>query len=506
MGEYSMMQDRSPPPITLGTKLFYGFGSIAYGVKDQGFAYLLLIYYNQVLHLPAAQVGFAILIVLMIDAFLDPLIGQWSDMVRSRWGRRHPFMYGTALPVSLCYVLLWSPPSNITGPALFWYLIIVATLIRALIALYEIPSSALAPELTSDYHERTTLLGYRQLFGWLGGLTMAILAFGVFLTPDATHPIGQLNPAGYAHYGWTAAVLMFLAIVISAAGTHRRIPYLVTPPSQPFAPLRLLRDMLAMISHRSLLMLFCAGLFSGTAIGLSTSLTYYMLTYFWGMSSFQIFLLLFANIISAVVGPTLATRVSRRLGGKKHAAILLWSMTLVVGPLPLLARLAGLMPENGSSPLLGILFVHSAIWISLFIGTATLVASMVADVVEERQVTTGKRAEGLLFAANSFIQKFTSGIGVYASGILLSLIHFPENAKPGGVDVAILDNMAILFTVLTTVLFFIAIFFISSYRINRQTHEANVQRLAEGRVMGGTVVQAAFASRETAGRAPLAGE
>jgi Na+/melibiose symporter-like transporter len=474
-----MSSNRTQHPITLGTKLFYGFGSVAYGVKDQGFAYLLLIYYNQVLGLPAKQVGFALLIVLLIDACLDPIIGQWSDMLHSRWGRRHPFMYATALPVALSYLLLWDPPAGLSGPTLFWYLLGIAVLIRFLIALYEIPSSALAPELTTSYHERTSLLGYRQLFGWLGGLTMAFLAFGVFLTPDAEHKVGQLNPIGYAHYGWTAAALMFGAIVISAAGTHRRIPYLkAPPPRRRFAPLREIREMAAMLAHRSLLMLLFGGLFSGTAIGLTTALTYYFFTYFWELTSKQIAVLLFANVISALVALPLATLASRRLG-KKQAAILLWSSALIIGPLLLILRLAGLLPANGTDMLRGILFVHSAIWIALFIGSAILIASMIADVVEERQVATGRRAEGLLFAANSFILKFTSGIGIYGAGILLGVVGFPEGAVPGKVDTAVLNELAIVFAALTTVLFLVAIGFISAYRIDRKTHEANVQRLAE---------------------------
>src|SRR5438128_12311031 len=81
---------------TLRAKLFYGSGSIAYGVKDFGFGTLLLLYYNQVVGLPAAEVSFAIFLVLCIDAVVDPMIGQISDNLRTRLGRRHPFMYASA--------------------------------------------------------------------------------------------------------------------------------------------------------------------------------------------------------------------------------------------------------------------------------------------------------------------------------------------------------------------------------------------------------------------------
>ena len=466
--------------ITLGTKLFYGFGSVAFGVKDQGFQYLLLLYYNQVLHVPTSQLGPALLIVLIVDACLDPIIGNWSDRVHSRWGRRHPFLYATALPVSLCYMLVWDPPAAVIGPGLVYYLVGIAILVRFFITLYEIPSSALAPELTDNYHDRTSLLGFRALFGWTGGLTMAFLAFGVFLKPDAEHPSGQLNPAGYAAYGHAAAVIMFIAIMISALGTHRHIPDLkAAPPKQPFALGRVVREMIETVSHRSLLMLLAGGLFANMAIGLAASLTYYFFTYFWEFTQEQILVMLLSNVISAVLALPGATILSRRLG-KKRAALTLWSIALPLLPLPLLLRLVGWFPENGEPALLPIMFGISVVMVGLFIATGIVTGSMIADIVEDGQLTTGRRSEGLYFAANSFLQKFTSGIGIYAATVLLSVIGFPADAQPGQVDPAVLRNLVLVYAPTVTVLFLVAMVFVSRYRIDLKTHEANLARIAAG--------------------------
>src|SRR5688572_12822755 len=87
-------------------KLFYGLGSIAYGVKDQGFQALLLIYYNQVLGLPAIMVSTALMLALVLDAFIDPVVGQVSDNWRSRLGRRHPFMYFAAAPICIAFYFI----------------------------------------------------------------------------------------------------------------------------------------------------------------------------------------------------------------------------------------------------------------------------------------------------------------------------------------------------------------------------------------------------------------
>src|SRR5689334_13527611 len=84
------------------TKLLYGSGSIAFGVNDQSFQYFLLPFFNLVVGLPAAWVGVAIAVTMVFDAFIDPVVGQISDNLRTPLGRRHPFMYGSAIPLAVC--------------------------------------------------------------------------------------------------------------------------------------------------------------------------------------------------------------------------------------------------------------------------------------------------------------------------------------------------------------------------------------------------------------------
>lgn len=172
-----------PQALGLKTKLAYGFGSAAYGIKDNGLQTLLLLFYNQIVGLRSDLVGMAIFAALVLDAFVDPAIGRWTDRTSSRWGRRHPFMVAAAIPVGVLYVLLWNPPRTSSTETMI-FLVVVAVLARTAISTYEIPSSALAPELTADYDERTSLLGYRYLFSWIGGMTMAFVTFVFIMAPS----------------------------------------------------------------------------------------------------------------------------------------------------------------------------------------------------------------------------------------------------------------------------------------------------------------------------------
>ncbi len=462
------------------TKLFYGVGSVAFGVKDNGFGTFLLIYYNQVLGLAADRVGLAIMLALVADAVLDPFIGWASDHLRSRWGRRHPFMYAAALPVAVMYYLLWTPPAGLSSDQLFYYLLVVAVLVRALIACYEIPSSSLAPELTDHYDERTTILSYRFFFGWWGGLTMAVLAYSVFLQPDAAHPTGVLNPEGYRRYAVVAAVIMAVAILTSAAGTHAHIPRLKAPPPKRRLGVRgSLGEVRETLANRSFLVLFGAAVFTSMAVGVAAALAIYFNTYFWELSSSQMSLLALLSFVSAAVAAPFAPRLSMRLG-KKRAAIGTALGVIVLGPLPISLRLIGAFPANGSPLLLPILAIMNTIVIALFIASSIFVAAMVADVVEDSEVTTGRRSEGVFFAANAFVQKAVSGAGIFSSTLLLRAIHFPRDARPGAVDPVALRQLGLIYIPTLVVLLLVAIALLSAYRISRESHLANLERLRRG--------------------------
>ena len=108
---------KDQPEISVWTKIAYGIGSVAYGVKNNGFDYFFLIFYSQVLGVDAELVGLALMLALAFDAISDPLVGYLSDNTHSRWGRRHPFMYAAALPVA-AESITFEAESSIARPLL----------------------------------------------------------------------------------------------------------------------------------------------------------------------------------------------------------------------------------------------------------------------------------------------------------------------------------------------------------------------------------------------------
>ena len=215
-------------PLSTRERVLYAFGAIAFGVKDCGFSYWLLIFYNQACGLSSERASFALFIALLFDAVADVGIGYFSDHLRSHWGRRHPLMYASALPVALFNAALWSPPVFAAGEGgLFTYLVVTAILVRFAISLNEIPQIALVAELSSSYDERTSLLSLRFFFGWLGGLSMTVLLQSLLLHPSSQGARDAFfDREGFRRFGFIGSAVMACAILTSAAGIHHRIPQL----------------------------------------------------------------------------------------------------------------------------------------------------------------------------------------------------------------------------------------------------------------------------------------
>jgi Na+/melibiose symporter-like transporter len=469
------------PPIQGGrTKLFYALGAIAFGVKDNGFGVFLLLYYNQVLGLPASLAGTALLIALFADAFIDPLVGHLSDNLHSRWGRRHPFMYAAAVPVAVSYILLWNPPP-LRQEALFLYLLFGTIVVRTLITCYEIPSAALAAELTDDYDQRTSYISWRWFCGATGGLFVGLFSLRFLMHPSAHQPVATLNADGYRHYGVFAAAIMLAAILVSSIGTHRAIPYLRSPP--PKARRGVLgnaRMMVQTLANRSALVLVGCGFIWAIAAGILAALGLYLQTYFWELSAKQISVMGLGSFAAFALALATTAWTSRRWG-KKGAAILGGVGWIVLGPAPIWLRLWGLFPANGSPWLLPTLMAFSIAHTAVGVVSAMIIGSMMADVAEDVELKTGRRSEGLLFSANAFIAKATSGVGLFASGAVLALVRFPAHAQPHHVAQAVLDRLALTYSVSLLVLYSVALALLGAYNITRASHAAALEALSERR-------------------------
>jgi GPH family glycoside/pentoside/hexuronide:cation symporter len=345
-------------------------------------------------------------------------------------------------------------------------------LARTLVAMCEVPSIALVPELTGDYDERTRLMRYRFLFGWAGGLLMLIFAYGIFFTGEK----GVSDPAGYDAYSVWGALMMSGAVLISAFGQHRHVAKQSPPAPRGAGLSHAFAEVKATLSNRAFLWLVFAALFGLINQGMTFALTNYQLAFLWQLQQMEMLyyaLTLFATVIIAFI---IVPPVSARLG-KKHAAILFAIISLTFTTALYGSWLLDLVPGAPSNPSILFMFALMTLANSAAVSMMMLTSSMMADVVEASQQETGRRSEGLFFAGYFFMQKCAVGIGTFAAGMILSFANFPQNAAPGKVDVAVLDGLALYYMGTVLVLGIIGILILRHFPISRESHNERLRAL-----------------------------
>lgn len=455
-------------------KIFHGFGSVAYGIKDNGFSTFLLIFYSQVVGLDAKLVSLALMVALIADAFVDPVIGHMSDRTYTRWGRRHPWLYLAPLPLAASWMLLWSPPADHTY--IFLYLVVVAILVRTLVSCCEVPSQSLVAELTTDYDERTAIVRLRYLFGWGGGLLVFFLANAVFLRKDATHAFGQLNPEGYWKYGLCGAAIMVISVLVSALGQHSRVARLPAIRPAPTSPLKALREMRESLRHPAALILLGASLIAISSTQMTFTISNFLYLYVWEFSE-SAFALLPWLLMAGVVASFVLVKPLHRRFGKRLTAIVCGIISLILWITPFALRLARVWPEAGT--------FESTGWLLAFMLVANVNAvivmvsaqSMLADVVEASQAQTGRRTEGIFAAGWMFVQKCGTAVGIGTTGLLVSLAGLESKAVPGQVATGVIDRLTIAYCVLVILAAVVSTLIFARFPISRADHEARVAAL-----------------------------
>ncbi|ODS99720.1 MAG: sugar transporter [Erythrobacter sp. SCN 62-14] len=455
-------------------KLIQGFGAVAFGVKDNGFSFFLLIFYNQVLGMDASLVSLALLIALLVDAVIDPILGNLSDRTYTKWGRRLPWLYAAPIPLAFAWVIMWSPPAG--EPPSFGGLVAIAIAVRVLLSACEVPSVSLVPEITADYDERTTLFRYRAMGGWIGGLGMMVLAYTVFMAG----PEGLLQREGYAAFGVFGAVLMAVSVMGSALGQHRLVARLPAVKPAPFTIKGAFAEIREAFSERAFLIFAVGGLAAYVHQGLNFSMTNYLNLFVLQLTRAQLMffpLVLFGGVLLmfVTIGPLHA-----RLG-KAKAAGLGMILGTATGIVPYTLLLTGLWPTPGSTLSAVLFFAFAMIAIGLGIISLVSATSMIAEIVEAFEERTGRRAEGSFYSGNWLVQKCATGAGIFLSGQIIALSELASDATPGEVPQEVLTTLIFGYGGSMLALAVVSAWWLARFPISRAEHEARIARLAERR-------------------------
>ena len=450
--------------------LAFGASGTANGLISNGISYFLLIYYSQVVGLKPGLAGFALLLALVFDAVSDPLVGRWSDRVRTRLGRRHPFLYTAIVPVSVCYFCLWVPP-ELSDAGLFAWLLAFTIGLRLSLTMHSVPFNALLPELAPDYDERTRLTNYSTSAAWFFGTLISVAMYAWWLadTPEYPDGAGILRRSGYVDAGMVAAVAVCICLALAAGVTHRHIPTLAGPPARSPARGRALGEIAGTLNDRNLLVLVASVVLGAVAGGTSSALWAYMQPWFWGLGSNEILTILAAQLVAPPVALALLPRIARG-SDKKLRMIQLSVLAIFVVCGPVFMDLIGAFPGDGHPLRFPLLVVFGVLQVVLAVMTGALGASMVADVVDARAAALGRREEGLVMATLSFMGKVAAGMGVWTGGLVLTIIDFPTAGDIATLDRGVVERLGWWYAPLLAGLYAASVVVLRYYRLGRGDH------------------------------------
>ena len=460
----------SMPQLTRVEKVNYSLGSTAEAIAFTATSSFLLIFYNQVRGLPAGHVGTALAAGLVVNALFDPLVGSWSDRTRSRLGRRHPFMFAAILPCAFLFWAVFNPPNWSEIGQLVWLAACNTMLLQAM-TLYHTPHLALGGEMSNDYLERTSIMGFNTVCLWLGDTIAWVLSFRFFFASSEQFKNGTLDPARWPAFSASFGVAILLLLSYSSWSTRKFIPYLPQPAvtTAKFSRTEWFRDAGRALSNRNYVVLLLGLFFLSMMIGVRSGLSLYTLSYFWQLTNDQIGLFVIGSFCGYAFAATVVKRVHARFDKRWTGAFAV--MLYAVGPAlaPLLGWLGVI--SHATAGIIWIVMSFAALGHIAYSLMMTTVYSALADIADENELKYGIRQEGVLYSTRTFFARIDQALGTALAGWVLALIAFPAKATPGAVDPGVLSNLA-LATVLSTIPGLFAAASYSFLRVTRATHDA----------------------------------
>lgn len=488
----------SSEKLRLITKLAYGAGDLGPAITANVLVFFLLYFFTQVAGLPPGLAGSILMIGKIADAINDPIIGMFSDRTDSRWGRRLPWLFFGAIPFGLLFILQWIVPEFSTNDTLnnwllFGYYVLIGILFNIAYTAVNLPYTALTPELTQDYNERTSLNSFRFAFS-LGGSILSLILAGIIFSayPDnqqqqyfilgiamailSTIPIFwcslslqerdrkpllsakrkqqfvwilfplALISGGYGILkfiqdsnifffvmgGLIMVLLVVFAITLIAHRKKSPIPQSpVSLPKQQTMALPFREQLKIVFNNRPFRFVIGIYLFSWLAVQLTASILPYFVVNWMGLPDSD-----FPNVALGVQGTALVMLFVWGAISKRVEKKVVYGLGIGIW---MIAQIGLIFLQPGQ--VMGMYAL--AILAGFGVSVAYLIPwSMVPDVIELDELETGQRREGIFYGFMVLLQKIGLALGLFLVGQSLEWAGFvesiPGQAPPPQPDSALL--------------------------------------------------------------------
>lgn len=413
-------RDRLPK----STKIFYSLGTAVDMWGLWLYPAVAFAVFNMYLGIEPWLVGLALTLVRVWDAFTDPIAGWLSDNLRSKHGRRRPFILiagilsGLLLPILFLVSPSWVQIKFLGVSVVFWYMLLSTLIYIPIISAFTVPYYSLSAEMTPDYEERTSIMAYRsaaQKVSELGNFyALRFTNLAWFLIPGT----GQKNTLlGIQVYTVILGVIMaIIAITIFFKTKERYYEKIVVKVKEKVSFFSGFGQVLKCHPYRQMVIMGGAFTLGTSMVG---ALGYYA-TVFYVSGGDKIigdnwqFWMGLAFMIGGLIGVPLLANLSHRIGKREAAVVACCVGICGYGGSWFLYTPAIQWLQTISSGLMGM--AAASLWM--------LHSSIGADIVDYDELNTGKRREGAFTACASYILKLGNSFGYFLSGLILTWSGF----------------------------------------------------------------------------------
>lgn len=435
--------------LTIGRKLAFGVGDLGPAIVTAVNGFFLNAFLLDVAGLRPSAAGIIFLLVKIWDSVNDPIIGALTDRTNTRWGRRRPWLLFGAIPFGLAFFLHWLVP-DLSQTGKFWYYLFVALLLDIGFTAVNVPYTALTPELTQDYDERTSLNSYRFSFSILGGMLAAFL-HGIIVTRFDNVLTGNAV---------AAAIWAFFIIgsnFITFAYTEEQFFQQERPPQPSF-----FEGIRIAFSNKAFIYVTLIYLLSWLSIQFVQANLQLYGRYWLQISDEQFTFIILAIQTSAFLFMMIWSPLSAKVGKQKvyYIGVTIWILTELY--------FYTIQPGQYIQVLIIAVIAGAGVSVGYLIPW-----SLLPDVIELDELETGQRREGIYYGFFVFLQKLGLSLGLAAANFALEAAGYINQEIGGPLPTqpdAVLQALRLFVTLVPAAILLISIPVVRAYPITREKH------------------------------------
>jgi GPH family glycoside/pentoside/hexuronide:cation symporter len=453
--------------LTVKEKLGYGSASLGDSLAYTASGTFLMFFLTTVAGISPAAAGLITAVGSVWNAVINPVIGHYANLVRTRFGKRRPLMFVFSLVLALAFFLVFTNVPLRASLKPFYYGFMLMLYWTGYTGFF-VPYLALGADYTSDYDDRTSLRLFASLFNMVGAMVAMVLPtlFVSFL-----EDLGLKTDAAWSAAGLTLGILSAASILVTIMACKTKDPPCVPSGSEAhvsirFRPVKILMEYISVFRLRPARHLVAASVLSLTGYSMVIAAMMYFFTYYLGLgSSGSSALLLARAILGALIIPLTGT-VSHRID-KKWTLVLAYLMGIAILVVLRFTGVSGVF-EMGLFTL-GVMLLTSIYW--------QLIPSMYYDICEYDLLETGLERQATIVSLQGLVEAVAIGLGSLLLGLILGAAGFVDDAPAQSeTAVAWIFNCA---TLIPAVFYIAAAAVLAKYPLDRKAYHKVIEELGK---------------------------